>query len=84
AAAVPAVFFMLQLAAMVFNEVAFKGKSLGVALRVLPACLLYNLVKTWSLFRTLARIFLGKEPELARAKAQWRERRSAPAPEAMG
>ncbi len=71
--ALPAIFLLLQLAAMVYNEVAFKGKSLLEAIIVLPACLLYNLVKLWSVLRMLARIALGREDAIRRSKRRWRE-----------
>ncbi len=71
--------FSLQLAAMFFNEVRFKGKSPLEALIVLPACLLYNVVKLWWVLRTLLRIAAGREPELRSSKRRWRAEMQRPA-----
>ena len=79
AVALSTVFLALQLAAMAYNEVAFKGKSLLEAITVLPAVLLYNMVKMWNVIKTLLRIATGREPALVSSKRRWREElRAAP------
>ncbi len=67
-------FLLLQLAALTFNEMALKGKSLAEALAVLPIQLLYSLVKTVSVVWTLGRILVGLEPEIRASKRAWRQR----------
>ncbi len=69
--ALPAVCLLLQLAAMVYNEVALKGKSMLEALIVLPACWLFNTVKLWHVLRILSRIAIGLEPEIRLSKRRW-------------
>jgi glycosyltransferase involved in cell wall biosynthesis len=75
--ALPLALFGLQLAAMTLNEIVFKGKSLGAAFVALPLVLLFNLVKAASVLRVLARIAVGREPELVRSKRLWREQLAA-------
>ncbi len=72
--AVPAFCLTLQAAALVYAEVAFKGKSLATALAVLPLNLLYSLCKAWGVARTHLHILLGREKAVIDSKRRWRER----------
>lgn len=76
---VPAVFFVMQLAALVYNQWQLKGKSLAVAVALLPIEVSYYAVKTVSVYRTLARILLGFEPAIRESKRRWRASRAASA-----
>jgi GT2 family glycosyltransferase len=74
----PAALALLQLAAILFNEVHYKGKPPAEALAVLPVLLAYYAVRTASALGTWARILLGREPTIRASKARWDEaRRSA-------
>ncbi len=72
--ALAAACVLLQLAAMVYNEVGLKGKSPLEAAVVLPACWLFNTVKLWHVARMLARIAAGLEPEIRASKRRWHTR----------
>ena len=74
-ALVPAGLFALQLALLAFNEIAFKAKPPLEAVALLPLAALFNVVKGWSVARTLARILLGRDPEIRRSKQAWHDRR---------
>ena len=83
--ALPVALALLQVAAILFNEVRFKGKPLLEALAVLPVQVPYYAVRTASALRTWARILLGREPAIRDSKASWdwarrSARRSDPAP----
>jgi GT2 family glycosyltransferase len=75
---VPLILFLLQLAALVYNEMALKGKGAVETLRVLPACLLYQVCKGCGAVRTWLRMLFGGERAIRESKRRWREgRRSA-------
>ena len=71
---VPLGFLTLQAAALIFNEIVFKGKPLGEAVAVLPATSLANIVKGWTVAVTHARILLRRDTEIRRSKRRWRAR----------
>jgi len=73
--AVPVFFLSLQLLAILFNEVKFKGKSLAVALGVLPLAFAYTVVKLVSVGRNYFLILTGLDPAPRESKRQWQERR---------
>jgi glycosyltransferase involved in cell wall biosynthesis len=75
--AVPAACLALQLAAILFNEVRYKGKSWRETFAVLPVQVAYYAVRTWSALRTWARIALGREPRIVASRRRWREARGA-------
>jgi glycosyltransferase involved in cell wall biosynthesis len=68
---VPGCFALLQVAALTYNEVAFKGKGIGETLQVLPLLVLYHLCKAWSVFRTMVRIAAGQEKAIQDSKRSW-------------
>jgi GT2 family glycosyltransferase len=75
----PLAFFTLHLLALVYNQWAFKGKPLWVALAVLPIEALYSFRKCFSVCATLLRIAFGLEPKIVSSARQWWiERRSGP------
>lgn len=74
--AVPAALVLGQLAAILFNEVRYKGKPLAEALAVLPVQVPYYAVRTASALHTRARILLGREPAIRASKAAWTMARS--------
>ncbi len=71
--AVSAIFLTLQFAAMLYNEIALKGKPLAEAIIVLPYCFLFNLVKSRSVVVTLWRIMTRRETTIIRSKQRWLE-----------
>lgn len=77
---VPALFAAAQLAALVFNQFALKGKSLAAAVGVLPVEVAYSARKAASVYLTLARILLGFEPAIRESKRRWRASRVRPGP----
>lgn len=74
---VPAFFAAAQVAALVYNQYALKGKSLGTAVKVLPIEIAYSACKTVSVYLTLLRIALGREPAIVQSKREWRARRKS-------
>ncbi|MBI2528739.1 MAG: glycosyltransferase family 2 protein [Candidatus Rokubacteria bacterium] len=68
---VPAIFGLLQLMALVYNQFALKGKNVATAIGVLPVEVVYCACKTLSVYRTLARILSGSEPEIRESKQRW-------------
>lgn len=64
----PAAFLALQVAALIYNEIAFKGKALLETAKVLPLCLLGSLVRAQSVYRTLIKIAIGGEPAIRISK----------------
>jgi len=85
---VPLLFWMLQIAALVFNELALKGTSVLSAIEVLPIVAVHNLVKSITVVWTLGRIFTGFEPKAwvsrARVTVTSRSGRSARRPDRVG
>jgi len=74
---VPAFFATAQLGALVYNQHALKGKTLGTAVKVLPVEIAYSACKTTSVYLTLLRILLGYEPAIVQSKREWRNRRKS-------
>jgi glycosyltransferase involved in cell wall biosynthesis len=74
---VPAAFAALQLGAVLFNEVHYKGKSVREALTVLPVQVAYYAVRTISALRTWASIALGREPDIRESRRRWLATRRA-------
>ncbi len=75
--AVPASFAAAQVAAILFNELRYKGKPAGEALRVLPVQVLYYAARISSALWTRTRIALGLEPAIRASRAAWRAQRRA-------
>ncbi len=75
--AVPASFAAAQVAAILFNELRYKGKPAGEALRVLPVQVLYYAARIGSALWTRTRIALGLEPAIRASRAAWRAQRRA-------
>lgn len=75
--AVPASFAGLQLAAIVFNEVYFKRKSLREALVVLPVQVAYYVVRIRAALVTRARASLGLEAPIRESRRRWLEDQAA-------
>lgn len=75
--AVPLFFLLLQAAAVLYSEAFLKAKGVLEALKVLPLCSLYYLVKTWSVLATLLRIVAGRERGIRESRKRWREHCSA-------
>ncbi|HEY6001542.1 MAG TPA: glycosyltransferase family A protein [Anaeromyxobacter sp.] len=72
ALAATAALVLAQIAAVLFNEMRFKGKSALEALRVLPVSLLYLVVRTGSVLLTLARIAVAPgEAGIRASKRRW-------------
>jgi GT2 family glycosyltransferase len=71
-AMVTAVCLLLQLLALIMNEIVFKGAPWGWSLAVLPVVLAHNLVKSATVLWTLVRIISGREPQAWRSRALWR------------
>jgi GT2 family glycosyltransferase len=80
ALALTALCLALQVAALAYNELTFKGKSLAETIIVLPLCLLYSCCKTLGVVKTLIRLLLGRESTIRESKRRWlaRQRRAAP------
>jgi glycosyltransferase involved in cell wall biosynthesis len=76
----PGFFILVQLAALGYNQYAFKGKSLATAVAVLPVEIVYSACKAVSVYRTLARILRGSEPDIRESKRRWRATRQAQPP----
>lgn len=68
---VPAAFFCLQVLAILFNEMRYKGKPLGEALAVLPVAIPIYILRTAVSLRTLFRIMIGAEPAIRASKKAW-------------
>lgn len=75
---VPAFLAAAQLAALVYNQHALKGKSLATAVGVLPVEVAYYACKTTSVYLTLLRILIGLEPAIRESKRRWVAPRAAP------
>ena len=73
--AVPVVFAAVQLAAMAFNEIALKEKSLLETILVFPICVLYQLCKAAGVLATWLRLAVGREPNIRSSKRKWLNRR---------
>ena len=69
---VPAAFVVLQVMAIVFNELYFKRKTLSDAIYVLPLLLIGYGFRAVGVIGTYARILLGYEEEIRRSKRQSR------------
>ena len=67
----------LHVAALLFAEIAFKGKGVLEALVVLPGAFVYSVWKLVSVVLTRVRIALGLEPRIRASKEAWRRLRSA-------
>ena len=72
--------FVVQLAAIIFNERVLKGKRVAETIVVLPVCTLFYICKIGGVLVVWARFFLGKEDAVRRSKRSWRERRRAESP----
>ncbi len=70
-AVVMAAFLALQLLALLYNEVALKGKGFFTAIAALPVCVLYYAWRSWAVARTLLALALGSEEAMRRSKQQW-------------
>jgi glycosyltransferase involved in cell wall biosynthesis len=68
---VPAVFLFLQLAAILYSEIAMKGKSFIEALVILPVCVPFYLCRAWGVLITLARITSGGERAIRESRVAW-------------
>jgi glycosyltransferase involved in cell wall biosynthesis len=68
---IPAALAALQLAAILLNEMHYKGKSTGESLAVLPVQVAYYAVRTESALRTWIRIALGREPAIRESRRRW-------------
>ncbi|MCH7994234.1 MAG: glycosyltransferase family 2 protein [Planctomycetes bacterium] len=77
---VSAMCFVLQLAAIIFNERVLKGKRVAETIVVLPVCTLFYICKFGGVLVVWARFFLGKEDAVRRSKRLWRETRGAESP----
>ena len=77
--AIPALFALLQLAAIAFNEIALKGKGLGETLRILPVCVWYQMHKAWGVVMTWGRMVVGRERAIRESKRRWRNKRGSTA-----
>ncbi|ABS26021.1 glycosyltransferase family 2 protein [Anaeromyxobacter sp. Fw109-5] len=73
--AIPALCASAQVAAILFNELHYKGKPMREALAVLPVQLAYYAVRTASALRTWTRIALGRERAIGESKTRWLEER---------
>ena len=71
---VSAACFVLQLAAITFNERVLKGKSVAETIAVLPVCVLFYVYKTCGVLAVWGRFCLRKEAAVRRSKRSWRER----------
>ena len=69
-----AALLLVQLCAMVFAEVAYKGKDLWEALTLLPIQLLYICWKLAGILRTWIGLAAGREAGIAHSKRRWRAR----------
>ena len=81
--AVPTALAALQLAAIVFNDVHYKGKSIPEAVAVLPVAICYYAVRTWTALRTRLNIALGREQRIRASRERYRAAsasRAAPQP----
>jgi len=81
---VPAGLATLQLAAILFNEIRYKGKGPLETARVLPVALCYYAVRIASALFTRTRIALGGEPAIRASRRAWRQRQGRTAPTAAG
>jgi len=61
-------FLMLQVGAILFNEVHFKGKGAFDAISGVPLCLIYYICKAWGAYLTLFRLALGGEKSIRLSK----------------
>lgn len=80
--AIPALLAALQLGAILFNEVHYKGKPPGEAVAVLPVAICYYAIRTWTALRTWISARLGGEPAIQESRRRWREARRASGPHA--
>jgi glycosyltransferase involved in cell wall biosynthesis len=64
-------FFVLFLGALMFNELYFKHKSLGLAIQVYPVQFAWYLVKIAGYFEMIGRILLGRETSIRASKQAW-------------
>lgn len=74
-ALIPISFLALQVAALAFAEVAFKGKSWTEALFVLPVVTAHSLIKAASVAWTFLRLALGGEAAIRESRRGWLARR---------
>lgn len=65
----------LHVLALIYNEVALKGKRFLTGLAVLPIIATYNGVKAVGVYWNLSKIFLGLDPEIVASRNAWRESR---------
>jgi glycosyltransferase involved in cell wall biosynthesis len=63
--------FVLFLGALMFNELYFKHKPLGLAIQVYPVQFAWYLVKIGGYFRMIGCILLGQEPAIRVSKQAW-------------
>lgn len=77
---VPAMCFVLQLAAIAFNERVLKGKRVTETIVVLPVCTLFCICKICGVLVVWARFCVGKEHAVRRSKRLWRKGRRAESP----
>lgn len=72
---IPLFFALIQIAALVYNQYALKGKTLLTAIKSLPLDVGFYCFKATSVYFTLGRILLGYEPAIRESKRQWWESR---------
>jgi hypothetical protein len=70
-AVVPTFCAGVQLAALVYNQCALKGKSVGAAIAVLPVDLVFYAFKLAGVGHTLFRILRGGERQVRESKRRW-------------
>ena len=75
--ALPACFVLIQLAALAYNEVVLKRKSLWQAILVYPVCLLFYAMRASAVPVTWFRLILGKEKPIQISKQRWQHSRRA-------
>ncbi len=64
-------FFLLFLASLLFNELYFKHKPLGLALTIYPVQFSWYLVRIYGYLLMMGRILLGLEPAIRASKRAW-------------
>jgi GT2 family glycosyltransferase len=67
-----ALFFFLQLSALVFAEIVYKGKKPLAALAILPLQLVYICWKVTGIFTLWLRLALGREKQIVASRQAWR------------
>lgn len=73
--AVPVLFAALQLAAIAFNEIALKSKSLRETIFVFPVCVTYQICKAGGVLATWLRLAFGREQPIRESKQRWLNRK---------